>query len=76
MSSPDMELRHWQRAESDASESEDSGDGMHDENCPGCLRIVKEEEERLRRWPQNGGLAKDSTALEGEHETRLQRPSP
>lgn len=66
-----MELRHWQREESVSSESGDSGDGMHDENCAGCLRIVKEEEERLRSWQENERVVEAGTGLEGEHATLL-----
>lgn len=67
-----MELRHWQRDDSESSESGDSGDEMHDENCAGCLRIMKEEEERLRAcWRENGRLVEGGTHVKGELETQL-----
>lgn len=71
-----MEIRHWQRDDSVSSESGDSGDGMHDENCAGCLRIVKDEKERLRSWQESEGVVESGTDLEGEHETLLSAPSP
>lgn len=69
-----MELRHWHRDDSASSESGDSSDGMHDENCAGCLRIVKEEEERLRSWQENEPVVEGGIDLEGEHETLVLHP--
>lgn len=45
-----MELGHWQRQDSDYDGSEDSGDGISDDNCAGCSRIMREEEEKRRIW--------------------------
>ncbi|SPO04833.1 uncharacterized protein DNG_07518 [Cephalotrichum gorgonifer] len=49
-----MEIGEWRRDDSDANgESTDSDGGMHDENCAGCLRIVKaEEERRIGSWSE------------------------
>lgn len=64
-----MEFKVWQQDDSDVYDSGTSDDGMHDENCAGCLRIVKAEEERLRVWPEgarSGGREEKGLDLEGE----------
>ena len=62
-----MELRHWQRDDSERSESGESAVTPHDENCPGCLRIMEEEEERYRVQREKAKASEDDTDLQGEH---------